>query len=81
MSGASLPDRRTILLSVLLLSAVDGVPIVCLPIWHWYMLRGLWLKSENGVKLAMTESMLVGSSSTCVETPFSTSSLVQAMSM
>ena len=24
----------------------QGVPIVCLPIWHWYMLRGDWLKSE-----------------------------------
>ena len=23
--------------------------MVCLPIWHWYMLRGDWLKSENGV--------------------------------
>ena len=20
-----------------------GVPMVCLAIWHWYMLRGLWL--------------------------------------
>ncbi len=29
--------------------AWHGVPIVCLPIWHWYMLRGDWLKSENGV--------------------------------
>lgn len=26
--------------------ACEGVPMVCLPIWHWYMLRGDWLKSE-----------------------------------
>ena len=34
------------LLSVRCCSAWTGVPIVCLAIWHWYMLRGDWLKSE-----------------------------------
>jgi hypothetical protein len=42
---------------------VAGVPIVCFPIWHWYMFRGDWLKSENGVKLATSESKLLVSSS------------------
>ena len=35
----------------------EGVPMVCLPIWHWYMLRGDWLKSLKGVRLATTLSM------------------------
>ena len=35
----------------------EGVPMVCLPIWHWYMLRGLWLKSLYGVRLATTLSI------------------------
>jgi hypothetical protein len=35
-----------ILLSVRCVRACAGVPIVCLAIWHWYMLRGDWLKSE-----------------------------------
>ena len=46
---------------------VTGVPMVCLPIWHWYMLRGDWLKSEKGVKFATSESMLLESSSACVK--------------
>ncbi|KAJ6261125.1 LOW QUALITY PROTEIN: hypothetical protein Dda_3790 [Drechslerella dactyloides] len=55
-----------ILLSVRCRIAVPGVPIVCLPIWHWYMFLGLWLKSEKGVMLATMERMFVGSNSTCV---------------
>ncbi len=43
-----------------------GVPMVCLPIWHWYMLRGDWLKSENGVSEATTLSMAAGCASACV---------------
>ena len=31
------------LVSVLWGSAMAGVPMVCLPIWHWYMFRGDWL--------------------------------------
>lgn len=31
--------------------------MVCLPIWHWYMLRGDWLKSEYGVSEATTLSI------------------------
>ena len=69
------------MLSVRFDSAVEGVPIVCLPIWHWYMFRGLWLKSEYCVMLETTLSMLVGSNSTWVDTPFSTSSGVHAISM
>lgn len=41
--------------------------MVCLPIWHWYMLRGDWLKSENGVTLATSDSMLLVSTSSCVK--------------
>jgi hypothetical protein len=26
-----------------------GEAMVCLPIWHWYMLRGDWLKSGSGM--------------------------------
>jgi len=37
------PNKSTHLLSVLCVSACAGVPIVCFPIWHWYMLRGDWL--------------------------------------
>jgi len=43
-----------------------GVPMVCLPIWHWYMLRGDWLKSEKGVSEATTLSMAAGCASACV---------------
>jgi hypothetical protein len=46
---------------------VAGVPIVCLPIWHWYILRGDWLKSEKGVQLATSDNMLLASSSSCVK--------------
>lgn len=49
--------------------------------WHWYMLRGDWLKSEKGVKLATTDSMLVGSSSKWVVRPGLMSELTQAMFM
>ena len=38
-------------------STWEGVPMVCLPMWHWYMLRGDWLKSEKGVRDATTLSM------------------------
>ena len=43
-----------------------GVPIVCLPIWHWYMLRGDWLKSQKGVIDATSEKRAVGEVSECV---------------
>ena len=33
------------------------------PTWHWYMFRGLWLKSENGVRLAIVLRMLPSLSS------------------
>ena len=39
--------------------------MVCLPIWHWYMLRGDWLKSQNGVSDATSEKIAVGSVSLC----------------
>ena len=34
--------------------------MVCFAIWHWYMLRGDWLKSENGVNSAVMLRMLFG---------------------
>ena len=34
---------RYILVSVRCAKLWTGVPMVCLPIWHWYMLRGDWL--------------------------------------
>jgi len=46
-------------------TAWKGTPMVCLPIWHWYMLRGDWLKSQKGVSDAMSESMLCGVTSAC----------------
>ena len=45
------------------------------------MLRGDWLKSENGVMLAMTERMCVGATSTCVVRPGAISFRRTAMSM
>ena len=36
--------------------------------WHLYMLRGLWLKSENGVRLPANDNMLTSSNSWCVVT-------------
>lgn len=36
-------SRRYSLPSVLCCRAMAGVPMVCFPIWHWYMLRGDWL--------------------------------------
>eukprot|EP00965_Chrysotila_dentata_P041084 1362978-Pleurochrysis_carterae.AAC.1 len=44
----------------------NGIAIVCLPIWHWYMLRGDWLKSQKGVSEAIRDSMAHGASSQCV---------------
>lgn len=44
-----------------------------LPIWHWYMFRGLWLWSEKGMRLATTLKMLWGKSSWWVVTPGTTS--------
>ena len=44
-----------------------GVPMVCLPIWHWYMLRGLWLKSLYGVSEATTLSSADVLRSACVK--------------
>ena len=48
-SGACGFCSRNSLVSVRRPHECSGVPMVCLPIWHWYMLRGDWLKSENGV--------------------------------
>ena len=45
------------------------MPIVCLPIWHWYMLRGDWLKSQKGVSEATIEKRLDGVNSECVDSP------------
>ncbi|KAH3668898.1 hypothetical protein OGAPHI_002653 [Ogataea philodendri] len=53
--------------------------MVCLPIWHWYMFLGDWLKSENGVRLAKMDRMLVGANSTCEWMLFSISAGVTAM--
>ena len=36
--------------------------------WHWYMLRGLWLKSEKGVRLAMALNILSSRTSMWVVT-------------
>lgn len=47
-------------------SACRGVPIVCFAIWHWYMFRGDWLRSENGVSEAARDSMAMLDSSACV---------------
>lgn len=55
--------------------------MVCLLIWHWYMFLGDWLKSENGVMLATIERMLVGSNSTCVDSPGEISASVTAIDM
>lgn len=38
------------------------------PTWHWYMFRGLWLKSEKGVNWATVDSMETSLSSWCVVT-------------
>lgn len=42
-------------------------PMVCFNIWHWYMLRGLWLLSLKGVNPPTTDKMRVASISTWVE--------------
>jgi hypothetical protein len=46
-----------------------------------YMLRGDWLKSEKGVRLAIMLNIFVGASSWCVVFPARKSSGVQAISM
>ena len=57
--------RRYILVSVRWPHTWVGVPIVCLPIWHWYMLRGDWLKSGYGVMEATIDSIACAPSSAC----------------
>src|ERR1700709_1317616 len=57
---------RYALLSVRHIIFEDGVPIACLLIWHWYIFRGDWLKSEKGVMLARIDKILVGLNSICV---------------
>ena len=42
------------------------VPIACLPIAHWYVLRGLWLWCGNGMSPATTPRIVSGSISRCV---------------
>ena len=37
-----------------------GEARVCLAIWHWYMLRGDWLKSGKGIVQDRFERKLVG---------------------
>ena len=46
-----------------------GLAMVCLPIWHWYMLRGDWLKSGRGMVQARLERKLVGRISLWVVSP------------
>mmetsp|Transcript_4662 Transcript_4662/g.13608 ORF Transcript_4662/g.13608 Transcript_4662/m.13608 type:complete len:279 (-) Transcript_4662:1789-2625(-) len=41
--------------------------MVCFSIWHWYMLRGLWLWFEKGVSPARRENICVGCSSSWVK--------------
>ena len=43
------PCSRYILVSELRCQVCVGVAIVCLPIWHWYMFLGDWLKSGRGI--------------------------------
>lgn len=43
--------------------SISGASSVTSPTWHWYMFRGLWLKSENGVRLAIVLRMLPSFSS------------------
>lgn len=51
------------------------VPMVCFNIWHWYMLRGLWLLSLNGVKPPTTDKIRVGEISTWDEAGVTSSHL------
>ena len=42
------------------------MPIACLPIALWYVLRGDWLWSGNGMMLAHTPRIIEGWISQCV---------------